>query len=77
MLKGIEWPDQLRVKRKMKELQVNLPKRKENLLCIGSKFSFVQVYFPFTREFFLPKEKYTESSYSNIGRILSSYGGQL
>ena len=52
VLKGIEWPDQLGMKRKMRELQVNLPKRKENLLCIGSKFSLVQVYFPFTREWY-------------------------
>ena len=29
VLKGIEWPDQLRMKRKMRELQVNLPLRKE------------------------------------------------
>ena len=82
------------MKRKTRELQVNLPlrkemwrftifnsfkaklparrlhhqekkkKRKENLLCIGSKFDFVQVYyFPFTREWWglwkwvLPKKK--------------------
>ena len=51
------------------------------MLCIGSKFYFVQVYyFPFTREWWglwkwvLPKEKYTASFYSNIGRIPSSCG---
>ena len=53
------------------------------MLCIGSKCYFVQVYFPFTREWWglwkwvLPKEKYTASLYSNIGRIPSSCGGQL
>ena len=53
------------------------------MLCIGSKFSFVQFLFPFTREWWglwkwvLPKEKYTASLYSNIGRIPSSCGGQL
>ena len=70
MLKGIEWPDQLGMKRKMRELQVNLPKRKENLLCIGSKFSLV--FLGIFRYFYLfatqlhylkmPKEK------KNVGR---------
>ena len=38
MLKGIEWPIQKKKRKK---------KRKENLLCIGSKLSLVQVYFSF------------------------------
>ena len=99
------------MKRKKRELQVNLPLRKEmwrftifnsfkaklpartlhhqekkkkrKFVMHRSKFYFVQVYFPFNREWWglwkwvLPKEKYTASLYSNIGRIPSSCGGQL
>ena len=48
VLKGIEWPDQLRMKRKMRELQVSLPKKRKFVMhrvkiFVGSSlFSFYQ-----------------------------------
>ena len=60
-------------------------KKKEKKICYasGQNFTLFKFIFLFSREWWglwkwvLPKEKYTASFYSNIGRIPSSCGGQL